>query len=165
MRVQASLLLTLPPGLVTLRRALDPRMASRVPPHATIIYDDEAPDAGLLMDRLAGACGDLAPVTLTLSVVKMFSPPAAGLYAATEAGPSFVALRARVLTPPFVTRGPAVLPHVTLLHPRSVADAPADWRSHAGSAIPWVTTVREVAVIESDGGPWNVRARIPLGHL
>ncbi len=55
LRVQASLLLTLPSRLVELRRHLDPRMARSIPPHLTMIYDDEAPEAGLLRDRLREA--------------------------------------------------------------------------------------------------------------
>lgn len=160
MRVQASLLLTLPPGLADLRRRLDPAQAARILPHVTVIYDDEAPDAGLLRDRLSQVCACLPPVTLTLSGITMFSPPDAGLYAVVEADPTFAALRARVLTPPFAPRSPGVRPHVTLLHPRSVADAPADWRSYAATPVHGTTTVRDVAIIESSGGPWSVRARM-----
>jgi len=158
------LLLTLPSALADLRFRLDPRMARNAPPHVTIIYDDEAPDAALLQDRLREACSDFGPIALQLGGVDAFAPPAAGLYVATEADPIFDALRARVLALPFAGRGPAVRPHVTLLHPRSVADAPADWRDHAGSAIPFHAVVREVTIIQSEGGPWSVRARIPLGR-
>jgi 2'-5' RNA ligase len=150
--------------LEDLRRRLDPRVAQSVPPHITIIYDDEAPDAGLLHDRLREACPDFAPLALQLGGVAAFAPPAAGLYVAAQADATFDALRARVLRPPFAPRGPAVRPHVTLLHPRSVADAPADWQCHAGSSPCWRAIVREVTVIQSDGGPWRVRATIPLGR-
>jgi 2'-5' RNA ligase len=149
--------------LEDLRRRLDPRMAESVPPHITIIYDDEAPDAGLLQDRLREAGADFALVALHLGGVAAFAPPASGLYVAVKADPAFDALRARVLRPPFAARGPAVRPHVTLLHPKNVADAPADWRCHAGSSVNWRTLVREVTVIQSDGGPWRVLARIKLG--
>jgi len=29
--------------------------------------------------------------------------------------------------------------------------------------IDWATTIHEVTVIQSDGGPWSVQAEIPLG--
>jgi 2'-5' RNA ligase len=162
LRVQASLPLSPLPGLVELRRALDPRMAGRIAPHVTAIYDDEAPDPDLLMERLRVVCADLPPVDLRLGCVEAFAPPGGGLFVSTEAGAAFATLRALVLTPPFAARR-AVRPHVTLLHPRSVADAPADWRSHVGCAFGWETTVREVAIMESDGGCWRVKARISFG--
>jgi 2'-5' RNA ligase len=143
-----------------LRRHLDPRVARLIPPHVTIVYDDEAPDAGLLVDRLQEACADLAPITLTLSHIKAFGAPSAGLYVAAEASPSFEMLRAWVLRPPFARRGSEVHAHITLLHPKSVADAPADWQCHIGAAIDWTTTVHEVIVIQSNGGPWSEHARL-----
>jgi hypothetical protein len=163
MRVQASLFLSVPSRLAALRRRLDPRMAQCIAPHVTMIYDDEAPDAGLLLERLRVACADLAPIALWLGCVEMFAAPAAGLYVATRASTAFEMLRSRVLRPPFAPRGKMVRPHVTLLHPRSVGAAPADWRACAGLSIDWASTVNEVTVIQSDGGAWTVVARFPLG--
>ncbi len=136
-------------------------MAASIPPHVTLVYDDEAPDAALLLDRLCEVCATIPPVALQLGSVQAFEAPDAGLYVATEAGPSFALLRAQVLTPPFAPRR-AVRPHVTLLHPRSIAGAPADWRTQVGTSIAQTTIIREVTLLRSDGGTWRVQAEIPL---
>ena len=60
-------------------------MGSSIPPHVTVVYDDEAPDAGLLIDRLRETRRAVAPIMPELRSIEAFDPPAAGRYVAAEA--------------------------------------------------------------------------------
>ena len=162
MRTQAILLLPPIPALEDLRRSLDPQMAARIPPHVTAIYDDEAPAPDLMIHRLRDVCGGLLAIQLELREIVSFEPPSEGLYVVTTASASFAELRAQVLRPPFAPRNASMWPHVTILHPRSVATSAADWRSYIGSEIGRSTLVREIKVMEYDGSSWHIRASIPL---
>lgn len=165
MRVQASVFLPALPALEDLRRSLDPQTAARIPPHVTAIYDDEASEPDLMVHRLRDACARLPPIQLDLGEVASFEAPNEGLYVTATAGASFVELRSQVLRPPFAPRGASMRPHVTILHPRSVAASTVDWRSYIGTKIGWCAVAREVKVIEYDGRVWRVLTSIPLAQV
>lgn len=120
-RVQATLLLKDLLSVEALRADLDPRMAALTPAHVTVIYDDEAADSNLLVERLRKAGRNVSPIELRLGKVVAFEPPDEGLYVSTVASDELTRLRANVLRPPFATTRSSFWPHVTVLHPRSVS--------------------------------------------
>jgi hypothetical protein len=161
-RVQATLLVTIPPALEALRQSLDPAMAARIAPHVTAIYDDEAPEPALMLKRLSEICRTMRPLKVRLSRIVAFEAPSEGLYVDADMGVGFSDLRAYVLRPPFAPRGPLMYPHLTILHPRSAATCGLDWRSHIDAPVDCSTLVCEISVIELGGTAWNQRATIPF---
>lgn len=71
-RVQATLLLRDLSAIESLRPRLDPRIAALIPAHVTGIYEDEAPDSDLLVERLRVACREVPPIELRLGRVTAF---------------------------------------------------------------------------------------------
>ena len=161
MRTQASLILPAISELDTLREQVDPEFAALVPAHVTLVYDDEAPDSGLLMHRLEGACPKVPTIELSFQMVRAFLPPDDGLYVETQATRGYLELREAVLAPPFKARG-HVVPHVTILHPRRIAHAKGDWRTLAGTPIAKKATISRVSLLLWDGKIWRLGSEFAL---
>jgi len=135
MRTQAALLLSEPAHLEQLRSDLDPTFANRISLHATLIYDDEAPDVDLLIARLRAAAARMPSLTLSLGQLVRFDRPADGLYATATASAGFWRIRDQVLRPPFSSRGPSLQPHVTIVHPRRVSAIDTTWQNYRGMVV------------------------------
>src|SRR5688572_14224584 len=63
-----------------LRRTWDPRMAAQIPAHMTLVYPQEAPLVGLLVERLRDASAHALPFRLRLSGTDCFGRPEDGVY-------------------------------------------------------------------------------------
>jgi hypothetical protein len=164
MRTQATLFLSEPAHLEQLRRNLDPIFASRISLHATLIYDNEAPDVDLLIARLRAAGAHAPSITLYLGQMVRFDPPADGIYATATASAGFWWIRDQVLRPPFSSRGPSLQPHVTIVHPSRVSAIDATWQNYVGMIVDESVLIASISVIEFNGSVWRSREDISLGN-
>jgi 2'-5' RNA ligase len=162
-RTQATLILSGLSQLKRLRDELDPEFARRIPPHVTLIYDDEASDIDLLIRRLRTASANARPVNLSLSLMARFQSPNDGLYIVTTASAEFQSIRHQVLKPPFSSRGPLLKPHITIVHPSRVSNISAAWQNYIGAAVHQSTSVASITIVEWDGSTWLSKDEIPLG--
>ncbi|MDQ1477096.1 MAG: hypothetical protein QOE62_2325 [Actinomycetota bacterium] len=156
-----------------LRARFDPEMARRIPPHITVVHDVVLSGAALgetdlsfaeLRSRVGRVAAEFPPFTLYLADVRHWGSAEAGIYLAVDDRESVVdAIRRslRVVDEPEIE----FVPHVTLVHPRSVsADAARDaWTAIAGSAVDADVTITSIAIIETDGSEWRTVATFPLG--
>jgi 2'-5' RNA ligase len=144
------------------RMKWNPEKAAGNPLHVTIIYHDEAPDAGLLMTRLRAAIAELSPFTIELGPARRFPPPDQGVFlSVTDASGAVDALRKRVLTPPFTPRARFGL-HATILHPSAGDRLTAAWPQIEALPALGRTLIDEVQVI-GDGNELITRLALP-GH-
>lgn len=99
------------------RERWNPEKAAGNPAHATIVYQDEAPDADRLAVRVRAVAAETKPFVLELGTAARFPEPIRGAYLAVSDPTGGVSeLRSRLLAPPFTSRSRFGL-HVTLLHP------------------------------------------------
>jgi hypothetical protein len=158
--------ITLPESL---RAAIDaarmrwnPEVASNNPAHVTVVYHDEAPDAGLLRSRLEQACRTFSSFTLHLGAVKRFAPPDAGAFIEVSDPDGRVRqLRALALAPPFTPRARFGL-HLTLLHPAHGMRLPEAWPSLSGLGRAGAFAVERVDVIAGVGAATETLASFAL---
>lgn len=139
------------------RSRYDPVMAGRISPHVTLVY--EVPDPTVLAERLMAACAAAPRFRLRLSGPQCWgNEPERGVYLpAEDTDRGIEGLRRQVIQPPFTEPANVVYqPHVTLVHPRTVAveDCRQAWSELVSWGVPSGTVVIDsVAVIgESDCG-------------
>lgn len=139
------------------RRSLDPLMATRVPPHVTLVYPEEVTDESLLLERISQTAAGGHPFPLALGSLE--SNPATGgvWYRIEDLSGTWTALRRAVLEPP--CRPLDVVPHITLVHPRT-----ADPAAHRSEIEPVTGTVvvDEVVYAETSRAGLRVLAGFPL---
>jgi hypothetical protein len=164
-RVQASLLLPDCPSVELRRQRWNPELALKIPAHVTLIYDDEAPDGPLMIERLRNVCATVPAISLHLGRVAGFGSPPAGLFAETQAGKEFETIRKHVLTPPFAPRSGTVTAHATILHPRYAPDAPNGWAIEIGAHIEQTVLIDVVSIIAWSDERWSVVERVALSKV
>lgn len=151
-KVQARI--TLPPDA---RRAIDqlrarwnPERAAGNPAHVTVAYDDEAPEAALLIERVRAAAARTAPFRLELGAAARFPPPSPGAFlAVTDPTGAVEAIRQVLLAPPFARRERFGL-HVTLLHPDQGMRLEAAWPDVTRLSPPGAFLVTQLDVVGAD---------------
>jgi mutator protein MutT len=117
-----------------LRSTWDPVMARIAPPHVTVAYPEEIVDVDLLLERLAGAAAETAPIRLSIGGFIGDDDGRGGVFAAVgDPDRGLTALRDRLLLPPQRFSGYPF--HTTIAHPRT-AGAPADcWAALRGGSL------------------------------
>jgi 2'-5' RNA ligase len=114
-------------GIDTLRAEWNPERSAGNPAHVTLVYQDEAPAAALLAERLRLVAAGTAPFRLVVGLAVRFPEPLRGAYLTiTDPTGVVAAVRERVLAPPFNRRERFGL-HVTLLHPDQGERLAAAW--------------------------------------
>jgi 2'-5' RNA ligase len=158
------------PAVARWRLTHDPSAAQGIPAHITLLYPFRAPDE--LDDRidvdLARLFAAAAPIRLTLAGICGFRNV---LYLAPEPPEPLDHLIRSLMAryPDLLPYGGAVgdpVPHLTVAQIEDPAALDGVMRRFAEAAaghLPLETTVAEVHLIESGGGPWRTRRRFPLG--
>jgi 2'-5' RNA ligase len=143
------------------RRRWDPVMAAQIEAHVTLVYPREAPDVGLLLERLADACAGTRPFALRLGELGCFGRPEGGVYVGVEDPDGACGrLRAAVLRSPFQSVSFPL--HVTLVHPRTSPRGRELWERGEPLAFAGEFAVDQVAVTAFDGAAWRAVARFAL---
>ena len=91
-------------------------MASRIPPHVTLVYPEEVGDEDLLMERTAEVASLTAPFELSPGPVGE-SNLGGVWFRVVDPSDSWSGLRDSILGPPFTPY--PVIPHITVVHPRT----------------------------------------------
>jgi len=157
-KVQARI--TLPPEIRSdidrLRQAWNPERATGNPAHITVVYQDEAPDPGVLAERLRLAAARIRPFPLAIGSLMRFPEPTRGAFL-TVADPTqgVARLRELVLTSPFTRRSRFGL-HVTMLHPDQGFRLDSAWAAFEGLPQVGGFEVRELQLVGPDNGVLRV---------
>jgi 2'-5' RNA ligase len=158
----------LPPALERLRLASVADAARGVPAHLTLLYPFVAWDSldASVARRVAEIAAAHEPFAYTLTGAARWHDT---VYVAVEPVEPFVVLQADLAGtfPDYPIYGApadfAFVPHVTVAEGRAVNDAETI-RTPAWSDLPARRTADALEVIATDGGPWQVVWRIPLGR-
>jgi ADP-ribose pyrophosphatase YjhB (NUDIX family) len=149
-----------PPAIAAVRARWDPAMASLIAPHVTVAYPDELPDLDTLVDRVATAARSSAPFGLDLGPLTNLGGPERGVFVAVEDREGGW----RHVRDQVVGASPRpVVPHVTVVHPRTSGLGRAAWAEVAGRDLSASAVVSSIAVTALDGGRWSTVASYELG--
>lgn len=161
-RRQASLFLHEVPLIEGLRWKFNPNQAALIPPHVTLIREDEVLD----WKKLGNQLSMLGKWELMLGFGKpiwhdglVYLPVSESR--STAVSLTFDSLRAKLLvgqSEDDLTHAPRKhVPHLTLIHPRNGLCTDSIFAEIQQSLVEFEYCFREVVLIEqSDGGPWRV---------
>jgi hypothetical protein len=150
-----------------IRQVFDPAFARQIGVNATLTYPDEAPDAGLLAQRIGELAEWSGPIPLGLGAIVPYGDPPdprRGLHVeVTDVGGAYLGARAHLLAPPFTAHGvDEARPHVTLVHPRTSARGLEAWDKLAGRRLDVEVLVERVALVTWDGATWPASKQVTL---
>ncbi len=126
--------------------------------HVTVVYPEETVDAGLLLERLESAAGEMAPFGLRVGRLTCDDEGHGGVFALVDdpAG-SLESLRDRLLLPPQRFAGYPF--HVTIAHPRTAAAPARCWEEVRGHEFDVSFPVNEVLWTATDESARTVLSR------
>jgi len=142
-----------------LRREWDPVMASRIPPHVTLVYPEEVSDEDLLMERTAKVASLTAPFELSPGPIGE-SNLGGVWFRVVDPSDSWSGLRDSILGPPFTPY--PVIPHITVVHPRTSGRGPEALTAIDGTRIQQRCRVEEVLYTETSRSGTQVLKHFPL---
>lgn len=169
---ESALVVLLPdvdPMVQAWRIRYDPSAAAGLPAHVTILTPFKPP-AEISDQDLAGLAqlfAHFAVFTVTFAELRRFPSV---LYLAPAPAAPFVQLIEAVTArypayPPYGGEFDDIVPHMTLAHtadPTRLDDMAHHYQATAGSQLPLVTTIHEVALLENLEGTWRLRTRFAL---
>jgi hypothetical protein len=146
------------------RSTWDPEMARGIAAHVTLVHDASPP--ALMIERLRRAAVDVAAFRLELGAAARWEADEGGIYLEVrDVDGGIRTLRECVMLPPLGE--PAVTeyePHVTIVHPRTVAPARrrAAWDRLRAWHLERVVVIDAVTVIVETPTGWDAVATIYL---
>lgn len=144
-----------------LRNAWDPGMAEQIAAHVTVTYPEEVPLADDLMARLAVAAEHVGPFRLRAGGMNVFGRPEQGVYVeVADIDGGWRALRDAVGT---AHEPISVVPHITLVHPRTSHLGRDAWKSLEGTRIESEAVITAATVTGFDGTRWRILQTERLG--
>lgn len=147
--------------LQALRSQWDPVMASRIPPHVTLVYPEETVDEPLLLDRVAQVADETARFTISLADLQ--SGDWGGVwFRVVDPSNGWTRLRSQILAPPFRQR--SVEPHVTVVHPRTSDRGLEAFTALAGPSIEGSVRLGEMLHTETSSDGMTILDRFPLNE-
>jgi hypothetical protein len=165
-RHQATLFLPEPAATLVdeVRSTWDPEMARRIATHVTLVHD--ASPLALTIERLRGAAVEVAAFRLEFGAAAHWESDVGGIYLEVrDLDDGIRALREYVMLPPLSDPGGTEYePHVTIVHPRTVA--PAERRAAWDRLRAWhlrrVVVIDAVTVIVETPTGWDTVETIRL---
>ena len=143
-----------------LRSRWDPRMASQIAAHITLIYPEEIPDPAELDQLAETAAANTPPFSITLGPAFYVGSPADGVFFRVhDIDDGIGSFRARTVPP---DRAISFPPHVTIVHPRTSCLGGQAWRTLATTQLDVQSAVTHVTITASDGDQWHTVRRLPL---
>lgn len=134
-------------------------MAARIPPHVTLVYPQEANDEDLLMERVASAASQTGSFPMTLGRVEESNLGGVWIRVA-DPSETWSKLRRLVLGPPFTPY--PVVPHVTVVHPRTSERGPDALVNITDVFVQEKCEFDEVLFTETSRSEMKVLQRFPL---
>lgn len=142
-----------------LRREWDPVMAERIPPHLTLVYPEEVSDEDLLMVRTTEAASRTEPFDLSPGEIGVSNLGGVWFRVVDPSG-TWARLRATILTPPFTPY--PVIPHITVVHPRTSDRGAEAMAAMDGTRIRGRCQLDEVLYTETSRKRMKILERFPL---
>jgi 8-oxo-dGTP pyrophosphatase MutT (NUDIX family)/2'-5' RNA ligase len=152
------------------RVRFDPEMTRRIRPHITVVHDTADLAPAELRERVGRVAAEFGPFSLHLGAARHWGSAEAGIYLAVDDAAGILGALRRALG---ASDDPAreFVPHVTLVHPRSIAPpaARAAWTAIAGWTVDTDVTIDSIAIIEStgsvggEGSEWRTAVTFPFG--
>jgi len=142
-----------------LRLEWDPVMADRIPPHVTLVYPQEVNDETLMVERIAEVASRTAAFDVSPGTVEKSNVDGVW-YRVVDPSNTWSALRAVVLRPPFTPY--PVIPHITVVHPRTSQRGPEALATLAGRVIDGQSRLDEVLYTETGKTGTRVLDRFSL---
>lgn len=142
-----------------LRTRWDPVMASRIPPHLSLVYPEETVDESLVLDRVAQAARATPPFEVTLGDL-VGSDRGGVWFWVNDPSDTWRRLRSTILTPPSIS-----LPHkahVTVVHPRTSKQGRKSGGELEGTLIEGDIEIREMLFTETGETGMTILGRFPL---
>lgn len=147
--------------LQSLRDEWDPTMASRVPPHVSVVYPEEVTDETLLMERARTATLDTEAFVISLRRVSAKDEGRGGVWLDVhDPSSTWMQLRSRILVPPF--RALPIGPHATVVHPRTSPHGVAAFATLAETRLDGDILISEVLYTETNEEHWSIVERFAL---
>lgn len=144
-----------------LRVAWDPAMASQIAAHLTVAYPSEVGSLAELTSWAGAAAKQVGPFRLGLGRIRHFQAPEHGIFVAVDdLDQGWRRLRESILGAE--PTGPEVVPHVTIVHPRTTNRGPAARQQLAGTSLGAEVTIDRLSVTAFDGRRWLSAASFPL---
>ncbi len=165
-RHQATLFLPEPAATLVdeVRSTWDPETARRIAAHVTLVHD--ASPLELTIERLRGAAAETAAFRLALGAAARWESGEGGIYLEVrDVDDGVRALREHVMLPPISDPdGTEYEPHVTIVHPRTVAPAGrrAAWDRLRAWHLTRVVVIDAVTVIVETPTGWDTVDTIRL---
>jgi hypothetical protein len=146
----------------SLRLRWDPVMASQIAAHVTLIYPWEAPDADLMIRRVAAAGARHRPFRLRVDELHHEGTTPNGVwFSVADIDDGYAELRDVILVPPFSAGD--VPAHVTIVHPRTSTRGGDAWRALGEMTIASEFWIDSIAITAWDGRTWPTIEATPLG--
>lgn len=150
--------------LQSLRMRWDPVMASRIPPHVTLVYPEETGDEDLPSEKARGAAGDTAPFSIWFDEVAGSDRGEGGVwFPVVDPSNTWDQLRRRILVPPSKPSG--VRPHATVVHPRTSRRSAEALLELGGFRLPGELRMDELLFTETGDSGVEVLSRLPLAGM
>ena len=154
------------------RNRYDPSAKAGMPAHITLLYPFKSPDEidGLVLDTLSHCFSSFQLFKFSLTKINQF--PGETLYLVPEPEDPFRELtltiwRCSPETPPYRGRYLTVVPHLTVAdhmgEPR-LAEVAREFEEASQGYLPIQTEAREVALMDSRSGRWEINNTFRLGQ-
>jgi 8-oxo-dGTP pyrophosphatase MutT (NUDIX family) len=147
------------------RTRFDPESARRIASHITLVHDARSIAAATdaLYAAVELAASTTSPFVVRLTGTRNWGTPGAGIYVAVddiERGIERLHHALHIVEP----SGVDYVPHVTLVHPKTVPGTAADaaWDVLSTWSVDTGVTIDTLAVIELAGDRWHTVASVPL---
>lgn len=134
-------------------------MASRIPPHVSLVYPEETTDESLLLERAAMASADTRPFAVSLGELE-HSDGGGVWFAVLDPSGTWKRLRSQILRPPF--HPIPVKPHATVVHPRTSTRGQEAFTELTGVRIEGDATISEMLFTETSRPGMRILDRFPF---
>jgi 2'-5' RNA ligase len=154
------------------RDRYDPAAKTGMPAHITLLYPFKSPNEidGLVLDTLSHCFSRFQPFRFSLTTIKQL--PGQTLFLAPAPEDPFRELTVGVWgcypeSPPYRGRYSTVVPHLTIadrMAEQRLAEVAREFEEVSQGYLPIQTEAREVALMDSRSGRWEINTTFKLGQ-
>lgn len=147
--------------LQSIRSEWDPEMASRIPPHVSLVYPEEVTDETLLMERARTTTADTEAFVISLGALAANDQGRGGVwFGVRDPSNTWTRLRSKILLPPF--QPIPIEPHATVVHPRTSSRGAEAFAALTGSRLKGDILITELSYTETSESGMQILNRLHL---